>query len=65
MMAPLHGTQSEPHRPSAAELTATRLSDAIFEAPLGMSSIKSSVSNPLLEKDSNSLEPLLYLRMLI
>jgi len=56
MMAPLHGTQAAPHGLSAGELTAARLSDALFAPHFGMSSSISSLSNPSLDISPNSFE---------
>ena len=56
MMALLHGTQAAPHGLSAGELTAARLSDALFAPHFGMSSSISSLSNPSLDISPNSFE---------
>jgi len=53
-MAPLHG--SGPHLPSAGEIAATHLSDALFAPHFGMSSSISSFSNSSLDISPNSLE---------
>jgi hypothetical protein len=56
MMALLHGIQAATHGLSAGELTAARLSDALFAPHFGMSSSISSLSNPSLDISPNSLE---------
>ena len=56
MMTLLHGTQAATHGLSAGELSATRLSDALFAPHIGMSSSISSLSNPSLDISPNSLE---------
>jgi len=55
-MASLHDTQAAPHGLSAGELTAARLSDALFVPYFGMSGSISSLSNPSLDISPNSFK---------
>jgi len=56
-MAPLYGIQSGPqHTSSAADMEATRISDALFGPSFGMFSSMSTFSKPSLDMSPNSRE---------
>ena len=55
-MAPLHGTQSEASRPSAAEIFAQSTAASIFGTHLGMSSIATTSLSPSLDTATTSFE---------
>ena len=55
-MAPLHGTQTEASRPSAAEIFAQSAAASIFGTHHGMSSIATPSIHPSLDTAITSLE---------